>query len=159
MSSQPLSGAPMAKRLSVELLQALNEIQSPCSFSKGETIFKQDAPVRGVYVLEAGEVGISLSSTHSPRQLLEVVGPGTILGMGESMCGANYRVTTEALTPVRTSFISRDKLLVLLKDYPSFSMEIARLLSEELHGLYNKFRSISAHPGRPRRREPDLRSN
>ena len=32
------------------------------------------------------------------------------------------------------------------------AMEIVRLLSANLHLLYHKFRSVSAHPGRPRRR-------
>lgn len=159
MSSQPLSGIPTAKRLSAELLHAIKEIQVPCSFSKGEIIFKQEVAVMGVYVVEAGEVGISLSSSHNQNQLLEVVGPGSMLGIGETMCGANYRVTAEAFGPATASFIPREKLINLLREYPLFSMEIVRLLSEELHGLYNKFRNISAHPGRPRRREPNLHLN
>jgi hypothetical protein len=34
-----------------------------------------------------------------------------------------------------------------------------RLLSEDLHGLYHKFRSLSAHPGRPRQRPADEQLN
>ncbi len=159
MSSQPSSGVPAASRLSAELLQAMKQIQSPCSFSKGEIIFKQAAAVRGVYALEKGEVGISIWSSHSQKQHLEILGPGTMLGLGESICGANYRVTAEAFSSATIAFIPREKLLRLLRDHPSFTMEIVRLLSEELHGLYNKFRNIRAHPGRPRRREPDLHLN
>ncbi len=159
MSSQPLSGIPTAKRLSAELLQAIKAIQLPRSFFKGEIIFEQEAAVMGVYVVEAGEVGISLSSSHNQKQLLEVAGLGCMLGIGETMCGANYRVTAKAFSPATASFIPREKLLNLLKEHPLFSMEIIRLLSEELHTLYNKFRNISAHPGRPRRREPSLHLN
>jgi len=34
-----------------------------------------------------------------------------------------------------------------------------RLLSEDLHALYDKFRSITAHPGRPRQRPLDEQLN
>jgi hypothetical protein len=38
-------------------------------------------------------------------------------------------------------------------------MEVVRFLSEDLHALYHKFRSISAHPGRPRQRPLDEQLN
>jgi hypothetical protein len=38
-------------------------------------------------------------------------------------------------------------------------MQVVRLLSEDLHALYHKFRSISAHPGRPRHRPLDEQLN
>jgi hypothetical protein len=38
-------------------------------------------------------------------------------------------------------------------------MEVVRLLSGELHGLYQKFRNITAHPGRPRQRPLDEQLN
>jgi hypothetical protein len=38
-------------------------------------------------------------------------------------------------------------------------MQIVRLLSEDLHSLYHRFRSISARPGRPRRFRPDEQLN
>jgi hypothetical protein len=82
-----------------------------------------------------------------------------MLGLSETMCGANDRATAEAATILFTSFIAREKLLKLLRENADFSMEIVRLLSEELHLIYNKFRGISAHPGRPRRRDLNVHLN
>ena len=46
-----------------------------------------------------------------------------------------------------------------LREHCDFCMQVVRLLSEDLHVLYHKFRSISAHPGRPKRRPPDEQLN
>jgi CRP-like cAMP-binding protein len=145
--------------LSLELLQALQAMKSVLVFAKGATLFRQGYPVTGIYLVEAGEVRILLSTTHTQRQLIEIVGTGTILGLGESLSGEDYRITAEALVPTTVAFIARDTLHNFLSEHPDFSMEVLRLLSEELHSLYHKFRSISSHPGRPRRRELDQQLN
>lgn len=146
-------------KLGLELLQALQVLKSVLVFAKGATLFRQGNPVTGIYLVEAGEVRILLSTTRTQRQLIEIVGSGTILGLGESLSGENYRITAEALVPTTVAFIPRDALLNFLREHPDFSMEVLRLLSEELHSLYHKFRSISSHPGRPRRRELDQQLN
>ena len=42
-----------------------------------------------------------------------------------------------------------------MEDLQKDPVRPVRLLSEDLHVLYHKFRNISAHPGRPRQRPPD----
>jgi len=105
-------------------------------------------------VVESGEVRILLP-TGQNQQLLEVAGPGTLLGLSESMSGDNYRVTAEASDHTTVAFISRESFVSFLQGHGDFCMAVVRLLSEDLHGLYQKFRSISAHPGRPRHRSLD----
>jgi len=53
------------------------------------------------------------------------------------------------------------KLAVLefLREHAEYCVQVVRLLSEDLHGLYHKFRSITAHPGRPRHRPVDEQLN
>jgi CRP-like cAMP-binding protein len=145
--------------VSSELSLALLKIKSSQEFREGEILFEQESPVRGVYIVETGQVRILLATGHSQKQLLEVAGARSMLGLSETMCGANYRATAEAATILFTSFIAREKLLKLLRENADFSMEIVRLLSEELHLIYSKFRGISAHPGRPRRRDLNVHLN
>ena len=154
MSSQPTPG-----KLSPDLLQALQGIKSVRRFPKGATLFQQGSAVTGVYLVERGEVRVLLSTAQSQRQLLEVVGAGTMLGLSESMSGDRYRVTAEAGGPTTAAFIPRAEFLEFLREHAEFCMQVVRLLSEDLHGLYHKFRSISAHPGRPRHRPLDEQLN
>ncbi len=154
MSSQPLPG-----KLSPDLWQALHGIKSVRVYPKGATLFQQGSAVGGVYVVESGQVRVLLPTPQDRPQLLEVAGPGTMLGLSETMSGDNYRVTAEAGDHTTVAFIPRESFVEFLRDHCDFCMQVVRLLSEDLHGLYHKFRSISAHPGRPRHRMPDEQLN
>jgi CRP-like cAMP-binding protein len=146
---------PTPASMSPGLFEALQGLKSVQTFSKGATLFKQGSPVEGIYFLETGEVRIILSTGHGQRQLLELAGPGTLLGLSESMSGENYRLTAEANSLTTAAFVPRDALLNFLREHGTLSLEVVRLLSQQLNGLYAKFRMISAHPGRPRRRDLD----
>jgi len=149
----------MPGRVSPDLLQALRRIKSVQLFPKGATLFQQGSAVAGVYLVESGEVRVLLPSGQRQKQLLEVVGPGAMLGLSESMTGEKYRITAEAGERTRVAFIPREEFLEFLREHGDFCMQVVRLLSEDLHGLYHKFRSISAHPGRPRHRALDEQLN
>jgi CRP-like cAMP-binding protein len=148
-----------AGKLSPDLWQALQEIKSVRAYTKGTTIFEQGTVAAGVYVVEAGQVRLLLTTNQIRPQLLEVAGPGTILGLSESLCGDSYRLSAQAEDHASIAFVDRDSLLEFLRTHCDFCMQVVRLLSEDLHGLYHKFRSISAHPGRPRHRPPDEQLN
>jgi CRP-like cAMP-binding protein len=150
-SSQPVPGTP-------DLLQLLSEIKSVRSFSKGATLFRQGTAVTGVYLVETGEIRVLLP-TGREWQLLEVVGPRTILGLSETMSGEAYRITAEAREVSTAGFVTRPGFLKFLREHNDCCLLVLRLLSEDLHGLYHKFRNISAHPGRPRHRSLDEQMN
>jgi CRP-like cAMP-binding protein len=130
MSSQPTLG-----KLSPDLLYALQGIKSLRRFSKGATLFQQGSVVTGVYLVESGEVRILLPTSQHEKQLLEVVGSETMLGLSENMSGETYRVTAEAGDRATVSFIPRENFIEFLREHGDFSMRVVRLLSEDLHGL------------------------
>jgi CRP-like cAMP-binding protein len=143
---------PTPGKLSAELLQALREKRSSQRFAEGGMLFQNGSPSAGVYLVEAGEVHVLLPIGQWQGQLLEVGGPGTVLGLSETMTGECHRITAVASVPTVAVYTPREEFLSLLREHNEFSMEIVRLLSEDLHALYHEFRSISAHPGRPRYR-------
>ncbi len=146
-------------RLSPDLLQSLHGSGPVQRFPKGGILIQQGSAATGVYLVKSGEVRVLLPTGPDQRQLLEVAGPGTMLGLSENMTGENYRVTAEAGEATTVVFVPREELLNLLRERSDFCMQVVRLLSEDLHGLYDKFRSISAHPGRPRHRPLDEQLN
>ena len=110
-------------------------------------------------MVESGLVRVLLPTSRGRPQLLDVVGPGSVLGLSESMSGEAYRVTAEAEDHATVAFVPQQGFLEFLREHTEFCMQVVRLLSEDLHGLYHKFRSISAHPGRPRLRPRDEQLN
>ncbi|MFZ3264969.1 MAG: Crp/Fnr family transcriptional regulator [Terriglobales bacterium] len=147
MSSE-FSGA----RLSQELEQALRGMMTFRVFPRGARLYQHGTAAVGIYLIETGAVQVLLPAGNNQNQLLEVVGAGSILGLSESMSGDTYRVTAEAVEQTTAAFIERKYFLDFLDGHHEFCLQVVRLLSENLHGLYHKFRGVSAHPGRPRRR-------
>ncbi len=138
--------------VSPELLRALDAIKPVRLYARGATLFERGSPAAGVHVVLSGEVRILLPKGEREAQLLSVMGSGTMLGLSESMAVEKYRITAQASEQTTTAFIPREEFVDLLGQHGDFCMQIVRNLSGELHGLYHKFRSITAHPGRPRLR-------
>ncbi len=147
MSSPSLPG-----KLSPDLLKALRAIRPSERFPRGSILFQQGSLAKGVYVVERGGIRVLLTAGKCQEQFLEVAGPGSVLGLSEIMSGDKYRVTAEADEDATAVFIPRDQFLAFLREHGDFCMMVVRQLSEDLHDVYHKFRSISAHPGRPRQR-------
>jgi CRP-like cAMP-binding protein len=144
-------------RLSEELEQALRLRMTTRTFRKGATLYQKGLPANGIYLLDKGTVRMLWPRGINQSQLLEVVGSGTLLGLSDTMAGGHYRVTAQAEENITAAFVSRDDLMQFLVANQEYCMQVVRLLSDSLHGLYHKFRSVSAHPGRPRRPSLDER--
>ena len=102
---------------------------------------------------------VLLPTGQSQKQLLEVVGPGTMLGLSESMSDERYRITAEAGEQTTAAFVPREQFLEFLREHGDFCMEVVRLLSADLHALHHKFRSIGAYLECPRNRPLDEQLN
>jgi CRP-like cAMP-binding protein len=150
---------PTPKNLTPDLLKALHGTRSVQRCAKGFTLFQQGSAVTGVYLVESGEVRLLLPTGPNQMQLLELASPGTMLGLSECMSGRKYQITAEAGDESTAVFVPREELLEVLRERDDFCMQIVRLLSDNLHAIYHKFRSISAHPGRPRQRPLDEQLN
>jgi CRP-like cAMP-binding protein len=154
-----VSSRPTPVKLHPDLLRALYGVKPVQQFPRGATLIQQTSAASGVYLVKSGEVRVLLPTGQNERQLLEVVGPGAMLGLSENMTGETYRITAEAGDETTAVFIPREEFLSFLREHCDFCMQVVRLLSEDLHGLYGKFRSITAHPGRPRQRPLDEQLN
>ncbi len=142
-------------RFSPEFEDALRPMMASRSFPKGATFYRRGAPAEGIYLIRTGTVRVLIAASDKQNQLLGVAGEGAILGLSETLSGESYRVTAEADETTEVSFVAAKDFVALLNANHEFSMQVVRLLSDSLHGLYHRFRSVSAHPGRPRRRGTD----
>jgi CRP/FNR family transcriptional regulator, cyclic AMP receptor protein len=138
-------------KLGMEIWQALVPITAVRVFPKGARLFQQGRPAEGIYVVEQGEVRVFLSS-QKPAKIFEIAGPGAVLGLSESVSGRDYKVTAEAADQTKVSYIERQQLMAFLRDHCDICMEIVRLLSEDLHALYHRFRVLNGATARGRKK-------
>jgi CRP/FNR family transcriptional regulator, cyclic AMP receptor protein len=134
-----------------ESLKAFDEIKSIAAFPRSTVLFAEGRPVRGIYILCEGRAKLSICSEGGKRLTLRIAGPGEVLGLGATLSNTPYEVTAELLDNAQVVFVRRKELLKFLRDNRTVTMEIVRMLSQDLHGAYERVRTIAmVHTRRPR---------
>lgn len=134
--------------LQFNLWQALQKLESVPVDIKREPLFRQGQRSRGIYMVEAGEVKLLLSSEAGTVEKLEIAGPGSVLGLSETVSGGEHKLTAEAGENARISHIDRESFLRSLSNDHELCLQIVHLLSENLHRLYYRCRSLAFSEGR-----------
>lgn len=125
-----------------EALQAFDSIKSVSAEQKGTVLFSEGRPSKGIFILCDGRAKLSICSESGKRLMLRIAGPGEVLGMGATMAATPYEVTAELLDASQVAFIKRKDLLKFLREHRDACMMVVNMLSQDLHGAYERVRSI-----------------
>ena len=126
-----------------EALKAFDEIKLLASYPRGALLFAEGRPVRGIFILCDGRAKLSICAENGKRLTLRIAGAGEVLGLGAALSGTPYEVSAELLDSARVVFVRRRELVKFLREYPAVAMQVVRLLSQDLHGAYERVRSIA----------------
>jgi len=134
-----------------ESLRAFDEIKLLAAYPRSTLLFAEGRPVRGIFILCDGRAKLSICAENGKRLTLRIAGPGEVLGLGAALSNTPYEVTAELLDTSQVVFVRRKEMMRFLRDHPTVCMEIVRMLSQDLHGAYERVRSIAmVHSRRPR---------
>ena len=100
-------------------------------FPKGAILLAEGHTARGVYVLCAGRVKLSITSAEGKTSIVRIARPGDLLGIHATLAGHPYEATAETLAPCQVDFIPRQDLLVLLDRQKSSGLDLALAISKE----------------------------
>jgi CRP/FNR family cyclic AMP-dependent transcriptional regulator len=134
--------------MSGDAIRSFNEIKQQSVLAKGELLFAEGRPSRGIYLLCDGRAKLSVCSENGKRLMLRVAGPGEILGLGASLSGECYEFTAELLDSAQVAFVKRKEFLKFLRDNPAICMDVVHRLSQDLHGAYERVRTIGLNRAR-----------
>lgn len=122
---------------------AFDEIKSLAAYPKGSILFSEGRPVRGIYILCDGRAKLSICADNGKRLTLRIAGPGEVLGLGAALSNTPYEITAELLDASQVVFVRRKELMKFLRDHRNICMQVVNMLSQDLHGAYERVRSIS----------------
>jgi CRP/FNR family transcriptional regulator, cyclic AMP receptor protein len=123
-------------------LQRLSEITASATYPKGATLFVEGQPSRGVFILCAGHVKLSTSSSDGKTLILRISEPGDLLGLPATISGRPYEVTADVIEPTQANFISRSDFLNFLRDHGEAALHVAQELSETYQTAFAEMRTI-----------------
>src|SRR6516162_2593347 len=123
-------------------LKDFDEIKSLASYRRNTVLFAEGRPVRGIYILCDGRAKLSICSETGRRLTLRIAGPGEVLGLGAVLSHTPYEITAELLDNSQVVFVRRKELMKFLRENTEVCMQAVRMLSQDLHGAYERVRSI-----------------
>jgi len=119
-------------RVLPELKDRLAEVGVVVVKRKGRTLFRVGDEVTGVFLLQEGEV--QLGNACDERVYgSRVVSAGAVIGLPATLSGLPYSLTAQVTRDAQLVFVPRAVMVRLLKDDPDLSLEVMRLLSEEIN--------------------------
>jgi CRP/FNR family transcriptional regulator, cyclic AMP receptor protein len=123
-------------------LQKLNEIKSTAVYPKSAVLFIEGQQPRGVFVLCAGKVKLSTSSSEGKTLITKISDAGDVLGLNATVSNHPYEVTAEMIEPGQANFIPRDALLRFLREHGEVALRVAEQLSRNYYTAYEEIRTL-----------------
>ena len=123
-------------------LYGFERITSRKLYPRGAVLFVEGQATRGVYVLCAGRVKLSITSAEGKKLIVRIARPGALLGIHAALTGHTYEATAETLVPCRVDFISRKALLGFLDRQKSFGLGLAMAVSKDFTEFVEHARTL-----------------
>lgn len=123
------------------LLIAQNS-KSQIRYKKGEYIFTEGSPVRGIYFIYTGKVKIVTSGVYNNEQIVRLANKGHILGH-RGYGGETYPIGAVALEPTIVCFLDNNAFRDLMDQNPGFAHGLIIFYCQELRNAERRNKYLS----------------
>lgn len=131
-----------------EAILELQNIAQKKYFSKGSTLFVAGELPAGLFLLRSGRVKLSLPLDRQSSLPSQVIRPGELLGLSETVAGKPHELTARAELPSEAVLFPRTPFLEIICQNPAFGLSISSFISKQVEDAYERIRMIRSHnPG------------
>jgi CRP/FNR family transcriptional regulator len=135
--------------LTAPALKDFDEYRSSTTYPEGAILFLEKQEPRGVFVLCAGEVKLSISSSGGKTLILRIARPGEVLGLMATLSGEPYEVTAETIRPCQVAYIRRDDFLRFIANHPEAYQGVVRQMTSLYQGACSQLRTVGLSASAP----------
>ncbi len=134
----PRAAATLLKRvphfgaLPVLELRRLAARCSPRTLRRGEMLFEEGQPCRGLFIVIEGSVEIRQTSLRGREQVFHAEGPGAPLGEAPLFDRGGYIASAVALEPTRVLFLPRADLVDLCRRRPGVALSMLEAMARRV---------------------------
>ena len=115
-----------------ELIQALEKNSIEISCGEDRVLFNQGDNPQGLYILDQGEITLTMTSPSGQQVMQIQAHPGSLLGLPGLIGNGFYTLSAIAHDGARVSFVPRDEFTSLMQADPHLSLKILQVLAAEL---------------------------
>jgi CRP-like cAMP-binding protein len=140
---QIVAHLPLFQTLTPEQREQILLGVSSRRLDKGELLFRQGDPVRGLYIVAFGQVKLTMQSAQGEEKVVEIIGPRQSFGEAVMFLGRPYPVAAEALADSLLLHVARERIDLMLDQDVSFARRMLAGLSLRLHSLIQDVEAYS----------------
>ena len=139
------------RSLSSVTFQDLASMQNPSSYLPGIILFSEKDPPTGVFIVQDGEVKLSMNSNDGKRLILRIAKKGEMLGLASVLSGRLREMTAETLYPSKIAFIGRCDFLKFLDRHPETYRSVTEEMSRNYTMVCEQLRAVGLSHSAPAR--------
>jgi CRP/FNR family transcriptional regulator, cyclic AMP receptor protein len=136
-------------QLSALALKDFDDVRSSTTYPEGAILFLEKQEPRGIFVLCAGEVKLSISSSGGKTLILRIARPGEVLGLMATVAGVPYEVTAETIRPCQVAYIRREDFLRFIAKHPEAYQGVVRQMTSLYQGACSQLRTVGLSASAP----------
>ena len=113
-------------------LRAISKRVKGLRFRSGEVICYAGEPAHTLFMIEMGEIKRSSVGPNGEMVLVDLLGPGDSFGEQAMVQNSTYTTTAQAIGEAELWTISKLDFDQLMEQYPSFAVNVTRLMADRL---------------------------
>lgn len=133
-----------------EELDKLNSDKGCTMFKKGQSIFNAGSYPHGLFCVKEGKIKIYRIGDEGKEQIVRLAKGGDILGYRALLSGDKYASGAEALEDSKICFIPSQSFFSLIEGNGVLSMQLMKLLSQDLKNAEHRMIDLAQKPVRER---------
>lgn len=141
-----LARVPYFRALPVLELRRLAARCSGRTLRRGELLFEEGQPCRGLFVVAAGSVEVRQTSLRGREQVFHSEGPGATLGEVPLLDGGGYLASAVALEPARVLLLPRADLLDLCRRRPQVALAMLEAMAHRVRRFAGLVSDLAFRP-------------
>ena len=132
MDAANLRSVPLFSSLDSKATAELGAYLTIHDYPKSATIFRKGDPGDAMYLIDVGQVGISITDADGHYVTLAELGPGDFFGEMSILDGQGRSANAIALDDARLAKLTRDDFLAFMRTDPRVTLELLTALTARL---------------------------
>jgi len=126
-----------------DLLKAMAEKGKQLIVAKGDLLFREGEPCKGLYLATSCCIRLYLSAPDGCQQTIAILKPGELFDVAPIFDGGPCVFTAQALGTGLVWFLSKEEVLAISQAYPEFTLSLLKDAFEKAHLLVRLAESLA----------------
>ena len=114
------------------------------SYKAGETVFMQDDPCKGLYIIESGMIAVRKMDSDGRTAVIRLGYPGDSLGYRPLLAKENHRASAEVTKDSRVCFVDAKATWELISKNPDLGLRFLERTAKALGEVESRFFEVAA---------------